>query len=68
MGDNYVCVMRAVTVVADVEGRPPGHAYHHMAKCFPMSQHWTKFLKEVSECCCHLQKKGPHREKDDPAP
>ncbi len=47
-GDNYACVMKAVTAVADVEGRPPGHAYHHMAKCFPTSKEWSKFLSEVS--------------------
>ncbi len=49
MGDNYACVMKAVTAVADVEGRPPAHTYHYMAKCLPMSEHWTKFLKEVSD-------------------
>ena len=48
-GDNYVCVMKALSVVADVKGCDKGKRYEYMAKCIPMNQQMVEFCKEVKK-------------------
>jgi hypothetical protein len=45
-GDNFACVMKAVTAMAKVNGKEG--TYHFMVKCTPLNEFRAQFLKEVS--------------------
>jgi hypothetical protein len=47
-GDNFACVMKAVTAHAKVKGEGVAKPYHFMAKCMPMNPVREKGLREVS--------------------
>ena len=55
-GDNFACVMKLVTVNAEVEGEKK--ALEYMAKCFPMNEARTKWLVEVIAYMCHAKDKA----------
>ncbi len=46
-GENFVCVMKAVSLRAMVNGKED--EYHFMVKCYPMNELRVKFLTEVSK-------------------
>lgn len=46
-GENFSCVMKLVTAVANVPGNKDHQTYYYMVKAFPTSQFRVDILKKV---------------------